>query len=233
MSIDDLAVDFNHPAGGIFPGEEFENALPGGPASTDQLIADLLARLTPYFHSRSRGRVDDELLYHITGADQPTAEELQAIVAAVFRLSLANMVFTADVMTGGGHVVESGAELGVGSSLTQYMKRSTRWTFRRYVDEMLLPYWKRQLPNLDRDDLVRSSSLESIASFLAGATQVGLVTNADDFILTPANLEFLRRTFGERARIYPRGGHGGNLEYKDNAAEMLRFFDVPEEKAPS
>jgi len=201
----------------------FEEALPGGPPSTDRFITDLLKRLTPYFHDRKRGRMDDEFLYHIADAEQPTPNELRAIIGAVFRLSLANMVFTADVMTRGGHVVERGETLDVGSSLTQFMKRSTRWTFRRYVDEMLLPYWQQRVPGLTRDGLVRSANLETIAAFLAGAEHVGLVTNADDFILTGENLEYLRRTFGDRARVYPRGGHGGNLEYKDNAADMLRF----------
>lgn len=202
----------------------FEEALPGGPPSTDRLITDLLTRLTPYFHNRKRGRVDDEFLYHIADAEQPTPTELRAIIGAVFRLSLANMVFTADVMTGGGHIVERGETLDVGSSLTQYMKRSTRWTFRRYVDEMLLPYWRERTPGLTRERLVRSASLETIAGFLAGADHVGVMTNADDFILTRENLEFLQNTFAARARVYPRGGHGGNLEYKDNAADMLRFL---------
>jgi hypothetical protein len=59
------------------------------------------------------------------------------------------------------------------------------------------------------------------------------MTNADDFILTPANLEFLRRTFGDRARVYPRGGHGGNLSYKENAADIVRFLRAAGEKGPS
>jgi pimeloyl-ACP methyl ester carboxylesterase len=202
----------------------FEEALPGGPTATDRLITDLLKRLTPYFHDRRRPRIDNEFLYHIADAERPTAAELGAIVGAVFRLSLANMVFTADVVNGGGHIVERGAALNIGTSLTQYMKRSTRWTFRRYVDEMLLPYWQVRAPELTRDALIRSASLESIGSFLTTAAHVGVATNADDFILTPGNLQFLRRTFGDRAHVYPRGGHGGNLEYKDNAADILQFF---------
>jgi len=208
----------------------FEGALPGGPPSTDRLLTDLLKRLTPYFHNRTRGRVDDEFLYHIADVEQPTEAELRAIIGAVFRMSLANMVFTADVMTGGGHVVERGEKLDVGSSLTQYMKRSTRWTFHRYVDDMLAPYWRDRVPGLTREALVRGASLEVVASFLARADHVGVITNADDFILTPENLAFLRRTFGERARIYPRGGHGGNLEYRDNAADVLRFLRVAEQR---
>jgi pimeloyl-ACP methyl ester carboxylesterase len=202
----------------------FEDALPGGPASTDRLITDLLKRLTPYFHDRRRARVDNEFLYHIADAEQPTAAELRAVVGAVFRMSLANMVFTADVMNGGGHIVERGETLDVGSSLTQYMKRSTRWTFHRYVEEMLLPYWHGRTPGLGRDALVRSASIESIATYLASAAHVGVMTNADDFILTTENLTFLRRTFGDRALVYPHGGHGGNLQYKDNAADILAFF---------
>jgi hypothetical protein len=202
----------------------FEEALPGGPPSTDRLISDLLKRLTPYLHDRRRNRLDNEFLYHIADVDRPTDAELRAIVSAVFRLSLANMVFTADVINGGGHIVERGAHLGVSSSLTQYMKRSTRWTFRRYVDEMLLPYWRERIPGLSRDAMIRSASLEMIGPFLATAEHVGVMTNADDFILTPANLEFLRRTFDDRAHVYPHGGHGGNLDYKDNAADILAFF---------
>lgn len=209
----------------------FEDALPGGPPSTDRLITDLLKRLTPYFHDRRRGRVDDEFLYHIADAEQPTAAELRAIVGAVFRLSLANMVFTADVINGGGHIVERGETLDVASSLTQYMKRSTRWTFHRYVDEMLLPYWRELVPGLSRDALIRGASLESIAPFLAAADNVGVVTNTDDFILTAGNLGFLRRTFADRARIYPYGGHGGNLAYKDNASDILQFFAAGEREA--
>ena len=51
------------------------------------------------------------------------------------------------------------------------------------------------------------------------------MTNVDDFILAKGEVEFLRSTFGDRARIYPRGGHCGNLEYHENVADMLRFFE--------
>ena len=36
--------------------------------------------------------------------------------------------------------------------------------------------------------------------------------------------EGLRRTFGERMTLYPRGGHCGNLTYRVNAHDMLEFF---------
>ena len=30
--------------------------------------------------------------------------------------------------------------------------------------------------------------------------------------------------FGARARVYPRGGHLGNLEFSENIAYMVNFF---------
>ena len=50
------------------------------------------------------------------------------------------------------------------------------------------------------------------------------MANENDFILTAAELDYLRLIFGARAKIYPRGGHLGNLEYLDNMAYMIAFF---------
>jgi hypothetical protein len=50
------------------------------------------------------------------------------------------------------------------------------------------------------------------------------MTNVNDFILTKAELDYLQLIFGDRVKIYPRGGHLGNLEYKENLAYMVAFF---------
>ena len=48
--------------------------------------------------------------------------------------------------------------------------------------------------------------------------------NEDDLILTPQDLAFLKDVFGIRAKIYPYGGHCGNMSYTENVADMLNFF---------
>lgn len=202
----------------------FDVSLPDGGAGSLRLITDLLRRLTPYIHQRSRSRVDDEFLYAIAERENLTAAELSAIIATVFRLALANMVFTADVMTGGGHVVEVGSSPGVSTSLTDALKRASRFTFERYLDEVLLPYWRARRPDLDRERVIAAASLASIEGYLKDSGHIGVMTNADDIILTPAHLAFLRETFGERARIFPRGGHAGNLAYRDNAHYIVEFL---------
>ena len=51
------------------------------------------------------------------------------------------------------------------------------------------------------------------------------MTNQDDIILGPGDIEYLQATLGDRAKIYPTGGHCGNMDYKDNVVDMLDFFN--------
>jgi hypothetical protein len=50
------------------------------------------------------------------------------------------------------------------------------------------------------------------------------MTNSDDIILGPGDIEFLQDVLGDRATIYPYGGHCGNMEYTQNVTDMLNFF---------
>jgi hypothetical protein len=49
------------------------------------------------------------------------------------------------------------------------------------------------------------------------------MTNENDFILTAADRDYLRLLFGEQTKIYPLGGHLGNMEYRDNMAYVTDF----------
>jgi len=204
--------------------EMFATALPDGPEGVDRIFQRLLDLVSRYVHARGRAPLDSEMLYHIAEVHPPRDAGLRAVIATVFRLAAANMIFTADTMTGGGHVIEAGTEISVSTSLTPYFKRSVRWPFVRYFDEMLLPYWQARRQGIDRDALIEQASLRSIGPYLEGASHVGVVTNADDFILAGGELDFLRSTFGDRAHVYPTGGHCGNIQYRDNVADMLAFF---------
>ena len=45
--------------------------------------------------------------------------------------------------------------------------------------------------------------------------------NEDDLILLPGEIDFFSETFGSRAKIYPYGGHCGNMAHRDNVAHMV------------
>jgi pimeloyl-ACP methyl ester carboxylesterase len=201
-------------------------SIPGGVPDLQRLVHELFRKVTTYFHQHGRAPIDAELLFHVAETTGVSRRDLAALISVAFRISSATMLFTSDLMTDGGHVVEQGADLGPYSSTTPYLKVAARWSFADYLDDVLVPYWSARDPGLSREALIDAGSLASIEAFLSAAEHVYVVTNADELILGPGDLEFLERTFGERATIYPTGGHCGNLMYRDNVALMLDALGV-------
>ena len=72
--------------------------------------------------------------------------------------------------------------------------------------------------------LIQQTSLYALEDYLRQSPKIAVMHNADDLILGPGDLGFLKRTFGERLTLYPRGGHLGNMDYRDNSQAMLEFF---------
>jgi hypothetical protein len=71
---------------------------------------------------------------------------------------------------------------------------------------------------------IEVDSLRYIEGYLRSTPKIGLMGNEDDLILTSEDLGFLKSVFGSRAKIYPFGGHCGNMSYRENADYMIRFF---------
>ena len=56
------------------------------------------------------------------------------------------------------------------------------------------------------------------------ADKIGMMHNADDILMSPGEIGYLEDVFGDRAVIFPRGGHAGNLGYRENLAYVVDFF---------
>ncbi len=212
----------------------FSYALPNGNESVVHLIERLLKGVHAFSEEHGRRSVDSELLYKlaemmIAEGRPPTQVGLSGMIAAAFRLSAANMFFSVDVLANHGQIVEQDVQLKVGTSLTPYFRRAMGWSFERYFDEIFLPYWQSKPDALDRETLIERASLRSLRQLLREDPRIAAVTNADDIILTDEHLEFLRSSLGDRVKIYPTGGHCGNLTYRENVDYMIRYFkgDTP------
>ena len=68
------------------------------------------------------------------------------------------------------------------------------------------------------------SSLTAISDYLGSTGKITVMHNQDDVILEPGEIDFFREVFGDRAKIYPRGGHCGNMAHRDNVAHMVNTF---------
>src|SRR5918996_576409 len=200
--------------------------IPGGSGNIGVLLGRLVNQFAT-FYQQAGEQLDfssEYILYNLYTRMQPSDEELEALIGLAFRFTSANLAFTSDVMTNAGLIVPKNLELGPASSLTEYFEVSIRMTFIDYFNDLYYPYFKNKDPTITKQDLIDQASLETIHDFLASADHVGLMTNEDDIILAPGQIEYLRELFGDRAQIWPTGGHMGNLGTRAVTAYVVDYF---------
>jgi pimeloyl-ACP methyl ester carboxylesterase len=199
--------------------------IPGGVAGIEEFIDRALQRITAALaQSGEPPDFAQDFLFQAYQALKPTNQQLAALVGVAFRLASANIAFSADVMSRWGYLVATDRRLTVASSLTPYFDRAMQYGFVDYFDKLLHPYYETREPGLTRADMIAEASLESIEPFLAHAPNVDLVTSADDIILAPGDIDFLRRVFAGRETIFPTGGHCGNMRDRHVAAAYIRHL---------
>lgn len=201
----------------------FEQHLPTI-ADFDALFDELMLVLSRHYSPTEQVLFSDEMVYEIYRNGRPPDRTLEALIAVAFRFGLINLAFTSDVMTNAGLIVAPGHEIRLTESLTPYFKAASRLSFEDYARAILYRYYQARVPGASFDQLREVSSLRALEDFLRASDKIGLMHNADDFILGPGDLEFLQDVFGDRAIIYPVGGHTGNLAYPQNLADIVAFF---------
>jgi hypothetical protein len=171
-----------------------------------------------------RTEMSGDFLYNIYESLPRDQQNFKALIGLAFRLSAAHMIFTADVMNGGGYIVPTQARLTNSTSLTRYAMVAYRTRFVDYFNDVLLPHLQKQEPGLTRQTLLERLSLRKLEPYLRSADTVGLVDNADDIILGSGELKYLEDVFGARARIFPTGGHLGNVFHPEVARFIADFL---------
>jgi hypothetical protein len=200
-----------------------------GPEEFDRWFKEILGGFGRIYKQMHQPPLDSDFLYDVyrfllKQGVTPKQDNMAGMIGTVFRVASTNMIFTADVMSNYGLIVPKNRELGSADSLTDYFKVTTRVSFIDYFNELLYPFFKSRDPGLTKEALIASTSLRSIETYLRNSPKIFLMDNEDDLILTPEELAILKKVFGPRAKIYPYGGHLGNLTYKDNVADMINVF---------
>jgi hypothetical protein len=201
--------------------EEPLDRIPGGPRRIGAFYNRVMAKSTEFYRKGDFVAIDDDFIYAAYLAQILNRDEAGGMIAVSFRISSAGMIFASDVMTHGGYVVPKNRDLRSSDSLEDYFWTTLHLSFLDYFNEYFVPYFQSRQPGITREKLLETVSLGSIESYLASSSKTEVITNEDDFILAPGELDYLRRMFGPRLKVYPRGGHLGNLEYRDNMAFLI------------
>jgi len=199
------------------------------PEIFDRWFDERIAKFGEIYRMMKQPQLDHDFLYdayrvlHKKG-QTPRRENMAGMIGTVFRLASSTMIFTADVMANYGLIVPKNRVLGSADSLTDYFKVTNRISFVDYFNEFLYPYSQSRNPALTKEALIEGTSLRSIEPYLRNTPKIFLMDNEDDLILTPEDLSFLKNVFGVRAKIYSRGGHLGNMTFRDNIADLINVF---------
>ncbi|CAG0968052.1 Intermembrane phospholipid transport system lipoprotein MlaA [Geobacteraceae bacterium] len=201
--------------------DEMIKKIPGGEEKFEEFFDNAFRAFSAIYQPNERVNFTGDFLFR---GRKPNDENLAALIGLSFRLSVANLAFTSDVFTNAGYIKPKNLELSTTDSLTDYFKVADMVKFLDYFRDLLVPYYMEQIPGMTEQQMIENLSLRSIEPFLRNSSSVFLVHNADDLLLTPGDIDYLRKVFGSRARIYPRGGHCGNIDHRVNVAHMLDIF---------
>ncbi|WCD78976.1 serine/threonine protein kinase [Pseudomonas sp. TUM22785] len=185
----------------------------------------VLGKLTRYFQQRGYVDLNDALLYDFQQSKQKLSDEQMAmLIGTSFRFSSSDIAFTSDLINRRGLITPVKLPITEGTSLTPFFKRALQCDFDCYITEQLIPFWRARFDGGSLTQLINQVSLYGLEDYLKQSGKIAVMHNADDVILGPGDLGFLRRTFGNRLTVYPHGGHCGNLNYRVNSDAMLEFF---------
>jgi len=110
-------------------------------------------------------------------------------------------------------------------------REASEYSYLEYMYAFVLPFYAEGGSGITFDEagarrLFAACDLRSLEAALARNERVRLFTNENDFLLRPEDLAWLRTTFGARARIFPAGGHLGNLHRKDIQAVIRDIVEA-------
>jgi ABC-type transporter lipoprotein component MlaA len=198
------------------------------PAEREAHVQDVLWRTIELAESEQKGSAG---FSRMSPATQPSGQlrprgplpfsdlEAKYLVGLDFRLSLVDVLGS----------IEQRSDFGVLKTRRSFLHRESAYvemasySFEAYVYAFVLPYFRDQLDLVTgMDDLIAQSDLRSVADGLRGNPKIRHFANRNDFLATADDVAWLTATLGaEHVRLFPTGGHLGNLYKPEVQAEIM------------
>ena len=166
-----------------------------------------------------------DTIYNIVKGDILSDAEKEAYIGLAFRLASTDLNFISDFMTRSHVDTKNPEKVNKYTNMKEYFKAVNFATFEDYVNKIGFPYYKKHNKDYSIEALKREASLKVIEDYLRTSPKIAAVTNADELILNEKDFAFLKDVFKDRLVIYPKGGHCGNMFYKENVDVMLKFLN--------
>jgi hypothetical protein len=184
----------------------------GGPDAAAAMLDDIFLGFADSYAEQESSSFSQSSIYALFQDAKLSEDELKLLIGASFRMSSTDMLFALDVSYNVGGIIYKNHKINKFESISHSMYRASVITFRDYFEKVLVPWQQESDENLSRESLIEQLGLRNIENYLRDSKKISLVTNADDIILAEGEVEYLQAVFGSRAKIFPRGGHCGNMD---------------------
>ncbi|EUB42013.1 serine/threonine protein kinase [Fusobacterium sp. CM1] len=196
----------------------------GKTAGIEKLLNTTLARVKGGL-TNEYANIGADTIYNIVKGDILSDAEKKAYIGLAFRLTSTDLNFISDFMTRSHVYTKNPEKVDKYTNMKEYFKAVNFATFEDYVNKIGFPYYKKHNKDYSIEDLKKEASLKVIEDYLRTSPKIAAVTNADELILNEKDSAFLKDVFKDRLVIYPKGGHCGNMFYKENVDVMLKFLN--------
>ena len=196
----------------------------GKTAGIEKLLNTTLARVKGGL-TNEYANIGADTIYNIVKGDILSEAEKKAYIGLAFRLTSNDLNFISDFMTKSHVYTKNPEKVDKYTNMKEYFKAVNFATFEDYVNKIGFPYYKKHNKDYSIEALKREASLKVIEDYLRTSPKIAAVTNADELILNEKDFAFLKDVFKDRLVIYPKGGHCGNMFYKENVDVMLKFLN--------
>ena len=196
----------------------------GKSAGIEKLLNTTLARVKGGL-TNEYANIGADTIYNIVKGDILSDAEKKAYIGLAFRLTSNDLNFISDFITKSHVYTKNPEKVNKFTNMKDYFKAVNFATFEDYVNKVGFPYYKKYNKDFTNEDLKREASLKVIEDYLRTSPKIAAVTNADELILDEKDIDYLKDVFKDRLVIYPKGGHCGNMFYKENVDVMLKFLN--------
>jgi predicted alpha/beta-fold hydrolase len=189
-----------------------------GREKSRDIVSRALAVVDSFADERSDDpEVFDRLAKKLAGF---TTEELQFLIAETLQSQLPELVYVTQVLH------DQNLLTAAKDNMRKRLQEARSFTFTDYNQRIAVPVWQKQIGDsrADLERFIRRGSLTAIMDRLRGNPKVHILHNADDFLAERRAIEALKEALAEQVKLFPRGGHLGNLWFPENKQYALEFF---------
>ncbi len=147
-----------------------------------------------------------------------TYEESCYLIGVNMRLPLVDVLCAS--------VEKNGRRIDDSDSVGRDLASTLAFSWMDYVERAVLPEHRaRTGSGIDLAGLASVCAVDSVAEHLKADSRVVLFHNENDFLLSEGDIAWYKSVFGERAFIFPRGSHLGNIFMEEYQKQLLKCVE--------